>query len=232
MNKILFILLILFLIVFPKIGETRKKQLRVLVLDTGLDIEDIRFKSKLCPEIGKDFTGTELKDVNGHGTSIVGLIKENAKNSNYCLIIVKYFTNGSTNNSSALTNAYNYIQEIKPDIVNFSGGGSRFLEIESLTIQNLFNTKFFVAAGNDNNNIDFIPYFPASLNFNNVYPIGALNKKNKANFSNFGSRVTWEQGVNILSTVPYNIDESGYMFMSGSSMSTAISTGKYLYEHR
>ena len=48
--------------------------LRVAVIDTGLDLSDKRFSSRLCKEGHEDFTHTTIEDKSGHGTHVVGLI--------------------------------------------------------------------------------------------------------------------------------------------------------------
>lgn len=222
---IIFLICLLFLTAFPK------HKARVVIIDTGLDVEDPRFKDIICGY--QDFTGNGIQDNIGHGTHIAGLIKKYAKNKNYCLIILKYYNNDLDSRekiNNSLTQLYNALYNYTPDVVNFSGGGE-FLEVESLVIKDLSTTKFFAAAGNNNENIDKSPFYPASLNYPNVIPVGALAGFLKAPYSNWGKRVIWEQGDNILSTVPYSIYPSGYMYMSGTSMACAAATGKFIYDH-
>jgi subtilisin family serine protease len=231
MRVFFFIFILLFSI--SMLGFSKQKA-RVVVIDTGLDINDERFKGLLCPEIGKDYTGDGLNDNMGHGTHIVGLIKKYAKNANYCLIILKYYNSeldSSKKASNSLISLYNDLPSFNADVVNYSGGGPDFIEIESIVGKQLNNTKFFVAAGNQNQNIDIEHYYPASLGFPNVIPVGALNGNEKADFSSWGINVIWEQGVNILSTYPFKIYSSGAAYMSGTSQATAITTGKFLHEH-
>lgn len=225
--RIFFLLLIA---LFLSVGFSLPlKVVRIAVIDTGIDLEDPRFKGYICDY--EDFTGTGIIDNEGHGTHILGLIKQYAKDKNYCFIILKFFNDYNTSsiqNKLNLMKAYKSLYKYNPDIVNLSGGGAGFMEDEDLTIKDLKNVQFFVAAGNDNKNIDLYPYYPASLNYINVTPVGALGRDGKKlDSSNWGKRVIWEIGENIYSTIPF-----GSMgFKSGTSMSTAIITGKYVYTH-
>lgn len=199
--------------------------LKVMVIDTGLDLKDPRFQNILCKQEHRDVTNTGMVDRHGHGTHVLGLIKEYAKDSDYCVIIVKFVD--TQNESMALMvanylDAIRYVDEIKPDIVNISGGGSVRLITEELVIFNNSKTKFIVAAGNSNQDIN--TYCPACHYgvYPNVEPVGALDGVAKAKFSNYGTGISWEQGVNILSTLP----DGKIGRMSGSSQACAVHTGK------
>jgi subtilisin family serine protease len=225
------ILVCLFFILLFSFKAFPEQRVKIAIIDTGLDIQDPRFKNLICGY--RDFTNTGIQDNLGHGTHVAGLIKQYAKNKNYCFIVLKYFNNYTESSNvinNALSKTYESLYEFNPDVVNYSGGGP-FLEAESITVKDLSHTQFFVAAGNENQNIDKEPYYPAALKYPNITPVGALAGFLKAPYSNWGNRVVWEQGDNILSTVPYPIDSSGYLYMSGTSQATAIRTGKYIYAH-
>jgi hypothetical protein len=70
--------------------------LRVAVIDTGLDITDTRLSAHLCDNGHIDYTGEGLQDDLGHGTHVTGLIEKYAEDSNYCLVILKYYGNGAS----------------------------------------------------------------------------------------------------------------------------------------
>lgn len=205
---------------------------RVAILDTGLDVDDIRFKDKLCPEVGEDFTGEGLNDIHGHGTHVAGLIKQYAGEANYCLIILKYYSEKDPSfiNVNQYLQALDSLHKYKPDIVNYSGAGPIEERPERTIIATLPKVKFFVAAGNEGEDLDKrCDAFPACYadSLKNITVVGNLN-----GVSNFGKVVTvWIDGNNIQSTVPYSISNNGLARMSGSSMSTAIETGRWVHEH-
>ena len=200
-------------------------QTRVAVLDSGLDLSDTRFKNILCHEYHYDFTKEGLFDRIGHGTHIVGLIQQYAKNSNYCLIIIKYARNTGSNKPAYLL-ALKRAIELKVDIVNLSGGGVGLLKEEMNLIKNNPKIKFIVCAGNEHEDITENKYYPASYGFKNIITVGSIDNIGRISMtSNYGSLVdVWEVGENVISTLP------GYRMgmMSGTSMSTAIHTGKYI----
>lgn len=201
-------------------------KLKVAVIDTGLNLKDPRFRDVLCPSDHLDFTGEGIEDYNGHGTHVAGLIKKYAKDAKYCLVILKYFP-GKRGSIAPLTDIILYAQKIHADFINISAGGNGFVEQEMNTILSANDITFIVAAGNDSHNLDeSCNYFPACYLLNNVTVVGALGLDGKRfSLSNYGSVVRgWEPGEQILSTLP-----EGEGVLSGSSMATAIHTGKMVY---
>jgi subtilisin family serine protease len=203
-------------------------QTKVVVLDTGLNINDTRLSPHLCDGGHKDFTHTQLEDVNGHGTHIVGLIEQYAGDSDYCLIIVKYYKESNKNeNMSSYMEALKYAFSLNPNIINFSGSGPVFDEDERLEIKNHPGVIMIVAAGNNGTSLDKTPYYPASYESENILVVGSVDwlTGNKSKFSNYGHRVTnWEVGDYVKSTLPNG--EEGYM--QGTSQATAEFCGRYI----
>lgn len=209
-------------------AETRlvTSKIKVAVVDTGLDLKDPRFQSVLCPTGHKDFTGRGIEDRHGHGTHMAGLIKQYAKDADYCLIIIKYFPY-KKGTASPIYKALEHARDMGADFVNLSGGGKGAEIGEADAISSARNTTFVVAAGNDSQNLDEkCDYFPACYYLRNVYVVGALGRNGKRlSSSNYGSVVDfWELGENVLSALP-----EGTGYLSGSSIATAIHTGKLVY---
>ena len=224
--KCLIPLLTLFL-AFPVCADT----LKIAVVDSGLNFNDLRFNKHLCQTGSKDFTGEGLSDTNGHGTAIVSLIEEYAGDSDYCIVILKYYSVTSPGQVNLMheIEALTEATLIGANIVNLSGGGPDFNEEEYLVLKNNPNTTFVVAAGNDGLNID-VPgneYFPASYRLKNQIVVGNVDEKNKkAPSSNYGTTGTAvEIGEDILAARII-----GYGIIGGTSISTAIHTGKLIKE--
>jgi subtilisin family serine protease len=241
------VILVLFLFL-PAITEAQchkhcRTQIRVAVVDTGLDLTDPRFKNHLCPTGHKNFVeGETLDDVNGHGTFIAGLIEKYAGNANYCLLIYKYYQESAEGVQNLNNEVLAFKEAIanKADIINFSAGGPEFYEKEALMISENPRVTFVVAAGNEGKDLD-IPgneYYPASLFYTNMKVVENTDKYGVlSEHSNYSKKIKdKEVGVNVLSylpddsklskkvktDVPYT--KTGYM--SGTSMSTAIFSGK------
>lgn len=215
----------LFLLVSP----LALAQTRVAVVDTGLNLEDPRFKSALCASGHKDFTGHGIGDFDGHGTHVAGLIKRHAGNADYCLIILKFYLErdpGGHNLRRAIA-AFREAVLQGATVVNFSGGGGEYIEEERVVIASAPGVTFMAAAGNESQNIGRFgtPFYPASYDLPNVRVVGALTPTGeKLSSSNYGSRVEyWEVGVQS-STLPYGREGE----MRGTSQATAVATGKLL----
>lgn len=209
-----------------------KDTLRVGVIDSGLDINDPRLSSHLCSTGHKDFTGTGLQDNHGHGTHVVGLIQKYAKNANYCIIILKYWDNNAKDPSTYYIRALKEASRLGAKIVNSSGGGAGFIEQEYRTIKSHPNTTYIMAAGNDGLELreGTCGYFPACYRLPNIIAVGALARgAGTLDSSNYGPYVdAWEIGDEVVSTWPNNETHA----LSGSSMATAIRTGKLIYDLR
>ncbi len=205
--------------------------IKVAVVDTGLDLSDPRFKNHICPTGHKNFVeGETLKDVNDHGTHVAGLIQGYAGNSNYCFLIYKYYTDSAPMllNLSREILAFQEAVKNGASVINFSGGGPGFNEDEALFIKYHPEVTFVVAAGNEGKNLD-IPgneYYPASLFYGNMEVVGGIDRNNKRVLSsNYGKKVeNKELGQYVYSYLP-----NGKIGpMTGTSMATAIHTGKLI----
>lgn len=196
--------------------------LRVVVIDTGLDLKDERFSNVLCPTGHKDFTKNGINDTEGHGTHITGIIKQFAGNSNYCLIIYKYYDRYAypNNNNIRLAKAIKEAMRIGADIVNISSMGENFINDEYNAIAEHPNTLVIGAAGNYGENKRG---FPGCYELPNARCVGALGHDgNRLKSSNYGIWVdAWQPGEDVYSTLPNN----HYGYMSGTSQATATETG-------
>ena len=116
---------------------TAKATIRVAVIDTGFDFNSTWnsdfFKSrglvrpKLCDTGHYDVItkSTKVVDNHGHGTHIAGLIAKYNENTDYCLIIIKYFDSKSTKNTALLSQkAFQKAIDLDVDVINYSGGVS------------------------------------------------------------------------------------------------------------
>jgi major intracellular serine protease len=203
---------------------------RVAVIDTGLDLADPRFQDVLCKSGHKDFTGTGIQDVIGHGTHVAGLIKKYAGTRGYCLIILKFYADGADGQTdmARMSAAEREAVTQGARFVNVSGGGSGFNEDESVILKEARSVTWVVASGNEGKDIDAAgnAYYPACHKLPNIIVVGALLRSGgRASYSNYGKSVTaWELGDEVVSTMPKG--QRGRM--SGTSMATAIHTGKLI----
>ena len=207
------------------------EQIRIAVVDTGLDLNDPRFEGHICLTGSKNFVeGETLEDIHGHGTHVAGLIQFYAKNSNYCFLIYKYYSDklpGTVNLKNEVASLRDAVIN-KADIVNFSGGGPIFDEQEYLVIKENPQITFIVSAGNEHQDMDIIgnEYYPASYWFKNEIVVKNVDSSGNLVLSSNYSKKTAikEMGFNVLSYLP-NM-RMGYM--TGTSQAAAIHTGKVI----
>jgi subtilisin family serine protease len=106
---------------------------------------------------------------------------------------------------------------------SWGGGGESALLKEAIQRSHAAGTLFVAAAGNDSNNNDSNPTYPATYDVPNVLSVAALDNKGQiASFSNYGKRKVHvaAPGVNILSTT-----QTGYDSWSGTSMAAPHVSG-------
>ncbi len=146
-----------------------KDTIKIAVLDTGYDFNSNwkyslnmgKFglkKPKLCKSGHKDFTNTDIQDDHGHGTHIVGLIAKEAKDANYCMIILKTWSPVSKIiGGLANYNAIVYAVDMGVDIINYSGGGKTFYLKEYLAVKKALDKGIVLvmAAGNERERVDY-----------------------------------------------------------------------------
>lgn len=224
------LILLTFFALYPQIAVPGDRtRLVVAVIDSGLNLNDSRFTRFLCPgALSRDFTREGIQDDIGHGTHVTGLIVKKNDPRKFCLVIIKVFGRNGKTRGDSYEYAIRYLQHLRPNVVNFSLSGKSFNEEEFLLVRENPKTRFFVAAGNDNIDLSRKRSFPASHSerFENVTVVGSLQEDGtKSETSNYGApSMVWEIGEHIVSTVP-----KGYESRSGTSMSTAIRTGKFIH---
>lgn len=206
-------------------ARPKNEPVKIAVVDTGLDLTDPRFKNVLCKEGHEDFTGMGINDVNSHGTHIAGLIKKYAGDSNYCLVILKWYHNSQI--SSTTVKAFIKAIRLNAKIVNYSAGGPE-IPLEKHFIERFSKIKFVVAAGNEGTDIGKTPYYPCAYDFQNIECVGNMTLDGTRNpSSNYGVAVrAWEVGTDVVSHCINNQECK----MSGTSQATAIRTGKLIKE--
>ena len=230
----------------PADYESLPKPIIVAVIDTGFDFQSnwkVLLKSyptlkmpRLCKFGHKDFTGTGLSDRNGHGTHIAGIIAQQAFNENYCIVVIKYFDPSqnylSTDNLEQTRKSFELAINLKVKIINYSGGGEERSEAECLLIKKALDAGIVVvaAAGNEKNNINKNPYYPAMCD-SRVRAVANIDRSGQvvpsSNFTDNSPKSRFlykEMGNQVLSIIPNN--QIG--FMTGTSQAAAVETGKVI----
>lgn len=232
--------------------EKGNENLIVGVLDTGIDIDHSELKDSIyvnkkeIPDNGidddqngyiDDITGWDFMNSDNtvydnstedfHATLIAGIIaaKHDGKGINGIAPGVKIlplkFMNVNDGFTSDAIEAIRYAKNMGVKIINCSFGDTNYnyaLEKEMRESGILF----VCAAGNDSDNLDSYPKYPASFDIPNKITVAAVSNKGQiCNFSNYGSMAdVAAPGENILSTIP----DGKFDYASGTSMAAPFVT--------
>lgn len=173
-------------------------------------------------------------DDHGHGSHCSGVIGAKGDdglgitgiNWNVRIMPVKFLSaeGGGTLEGAIL--AIDYATKMGANILSNSWGGGGFSQAlkESIERSNQAGALFVAAAGNDSNNNDSTPTYPATYDVPNILTVAAVDNRGAiANFSNYGKRTVHvgAPGVNIYSSIV----GGQYDSWSGTSMATPHVSG-------
>jgi serine protease len=166
-------------------------------------------------------------DDHGHGSHVAGTIGAVGNNGtgvtgvnwNVQIMSLKFMSASGSGYTSHAVSAIYYAVNNGAKVINNSWGGGSYDAALANAIQYARSRGVIVvnAAGNSGVNVDTSPYYPASINYDNVLTVAATDQNNNlASFSNYGANTVdiAAPGVSILSTY----HNGGYATMSGTSM--------------
>jgi subtilisin family serine protease len=207
-------------------------------------IDDIHGINSDC--MGCKSQNIDATECSNHGTFMAGIIAAEKNNSigiaglapdNTRVMICKAGTDNGMANSSVFR-CIDYIIEMKKRgfniiAINMSYGGSQKSDVEEHLLSQLavYNILPVIAAGNEDNNLDFKPTYPASYKLDYSIVVGSFNPKGKkSSYSNFGTQTVdiFAPGDDILTTA-YVYGEHGYGVASGTSISTPMVASAIAY---
>jgi len=221
--------------------SSKKKEVVVAVIDTGIDSEHPLIKNNLylpssaisSERYGVDFSKGKTSlykpvDTHGHGTHIAGIIK--GVYGDVKILALKYFNPAASgqDNLNSTIEALRYAVDQNVDVINYSGGGPE-PALEELSILKKAQEKGILvvaASGNEQSNIDNKDkaYYPASYGLNNIITVTAYDSYLEVlPSSNYGSKTVdiAAPGNRIKSSIPYG--RAGYL--TGTSQATAFVSG-------
>ncbi len=218
---------------------TGSQSVVVAVIDTGVDynhpdLKDNMWKDPATGYYGKNcITGApnpnDPMDDNGHGTHVAGTIGAVGNNGvgvvgvnwQVKIMALKFMGGDGSGTTSDAIDCINYAIQKGAHIINASWGGYGYSQALRDAIASAKNAGilFVAAAGNEANDNDLIPLYPASYDLENIISVAATDKNDLlASFSNYGrnSVHVGAPGVDIFSTVPGNV----YDYSDGTSMAS------------
>ncbi len=136
-------------------------------------------------------------DVYGHGTHVSSTIGASANDGygitgvawNVRILPVRFLGDDGGGELAGAISAIDYATKMKANIMSNSWGGGNFSQILMDAIANAQKAGilFVVAAGNDSNDNDATPVYPASYQLDNILSVAAIDPNGfVASFSNYG----------------------------------------------
>jgi subtilisin family serine protease len=229
----------------------------VAVVDTGIDQSHPDLFNNVVQGYNFFNNNTDTKDEVGHGTHVAGIIGAFSNNSigmsgvmwQVRMMPIKVCGIDDTVDNEvgtvicptdAVANGIVYAAQHNARIINISlgtdpGDPNPLPVYNAIDTARTFGSLVIAAAGNENNNNDLAPVYPASCNLPNVISVAATDQHDlRATFSNYGYTVhVAAPGVYILSTIPLGIyppsclssPDSQFAFCGGTSMSAPHVSG-------
>lgn len=174
-------------------------------------------------------------DDNSHGTHVAGTIGAKGNNGvgvagvnwSVTMVPIKVFSSGGSSSSDILIRGIDYATKLGVlTATNNSWGGGGFSDamVAAISAHGAAGIIFVAASGNESNNNDANPSYPASYDLPNIISVASTNRRDElSSFSNYGAKSVHvaAPGEDIWSTIP----KGSYGAKSGTSMATPHVTG-------
>ncbi|MFX1344020.1 MAG: S8 family serine peptidase [Promethearchaeota archaeon] len=204
----------------------------VAVVDTGIDYTHPDLSANYL-SLGYDWVNNDNdpNDDHYHGTHCAGTIAAIINNAigiagmaNVSVFAEKSFNSIGSGSTSDSSSAIMHAVDMGADIISCSWGGTSYSStlVEAIEYATENDVIVIAAAGNSNSNS---LHYPAA--YPGVVAVSATDENDiKASFSNYGDWIdVAAPGVDIASTVPYEIKGGYYMLASGTSMAAPHVSG-------
>lgn len=200
--------------------------------DNGIDDDNNNYIDDI---VGWDFVDDDNQPLDAlyHGTHVAGIIGALGNNDmgitgvnwQVRLMPLKAGDENGLLPLDAIVNAIYYAVDMGADVINASFGSYSYSETMYVAIAyaNYRGVLFVAAAGNETNDNDLNPVYPASYDLPNIISVAASDQDDQfATFSNYGATSVdvVAPGNHTLSTWPTYVQPLGYETIEGTSMAT------------
>ncbi len=189
---------------------------------------------------GADYVDEDASPMDdaGHGSHVAGIIGAKGNNTagvaglnwDSKIMALKFLDADGEGNTADAANSIDYAVSHGARVINASWGGPALSMALYQAVRRAGDkgVVFVAAAGNDGENSDVKPDYPAAFDLPNVISVAATDSTDElVDFSNYGATSVdlAAPGDDIESTVPADTDPSGYASFSGTSMATPFVSG-------
>lgn len=207
----------------------------VAVIDTGVDVDHEDLQGVLLPGYNVIDDNNEVDDDNGHGTHVAGIIGAVPNDKGIIgvaggvkILPIKALDSNGEGYDFEIAIGIREAVDRGADVINLSLGSNEGSELEADAIKYALAHGVVVigAAGNDGvESVSYPAAYPGVIAVSAIDPYEVI-----ADFSNTGEEIDLAApGVNILSTVPIELDDDGnpdgYIYYDGTSMAAPMVAG-------
>ncbi|UCZ54269.1 S8 family serine peptidase [Bacillus shivajii] len=198
---------------------TGSNNVRMAVLDTGIDSSHPNLSNLVDTSLGRSFVGGDAEDRQGHGTHVAGTIASYGSVSGVMqeasLVSVKVLDDNGSGTLYGIQEGILYAADINSDVMNMSLGGGGYNQGMDDAVQTAVNAGTIVVAASGNDSSSNISY-PAA--YSGSIAVGSVTSSGtRSSFSNYGDGLElMAPGSDIYSTYP----NGQYATLSGTSMAS------------
>ncbi len=176
-------------------------------------------------------------DDNGHGTHVAGIIGAVGNNGfgtvgvawKVRLMACKFLDSAGNGDTSDAIQCIDYARRMGAKIINASWGGNEYSAAlrSAISAAGAEGIIFVTAAGNDAQNLDVVPTYPAAYNLDNIITVCGTTRYDTfdASYSNYSPTKAHVGAPGTMVYSTWDSSDSSYSYESGTSMASPCVAG-------